>query len=323
MKKIILLVTASILLISGCSSNQNNKSVNLNKNTASNSSVYIMCGKIASNEKVDVSSKISAKISKLNVDIGTTVKEGDPLVYLDTADLTAQVNQAQAGVDAAKANLAKIESGSRPEQIASAKAEVEGAKEAYDVSQKNYDRQSKLLQGGGTAQINVDEASEALASAKAKYESAEQNLLMIQNGPTQNEVSAAEASVKQAESAEDVAKTQLKNGVITSPISGTVVEKNTSNGQIASPGSPLISIINNSNLYINAYMPSEFLGQIKEGQDVDVKISNIDDKVFHGQISVIDSSVSKQSNNILVKVTLKDTDSRLKIGMFSEIGYKN
>lgn len=325
MKKIKLLTVVSILLllISGCSSKQSTGNTNKKNKTVPDSIVYIMCGKISSNEKVNVSSKISAKVSKLNVDIGSKVKAGDPLVYLDTDDLNAQVNQAQAGVDVAKASLDKIKSGSRPEQISSAKAEVDGAKGAYDVSQKNYDRQNKLLKGGSAPQASVDEARHALALAKAKYESAQQNLLMLQNGPTQSEIAAAEASVRQAEAAEETCKTQLKNGVITSPISGTVVYKNTNNGQIVSPGNTIISVVNNSNLYVNAYMPSEFSGKIKEGQDVEVKISNIDDKLFHGQVSVIDSSINSQSDNILVKVTLKDTDPRLKIGMFAEIGYKS
>lgn len=323
MKKFILLSIAIIITLSGCSQSQSKvKDVKTISSISSDDEIYIMCGKIETNEKVDVSSKILGRISKITVDVGSKVKEGDPIIYLNTDDLKSQVDQAEAGVNTAKANADKAKQGSRPEQIASAKATLESANQNYDTAEKNYDRQQKLVKSGSTPEVNVEQAQQTLSTAKSQYETAEQNLTMLEKGPTQADINAADASVKQAQTSVDTANTALKNGIITSPISGTVSVKNTNTGEIASPGSELVSIVNSDVLYVNAYMPSRFLADIKQGQTVDIKVPDIKNKLFHGEVSVIDSSISNQSDNVLVKVTLKDTDTALKTGMFAEIGYK-
>ena len=75
-------------------------------------------------------------------------------------------------------------------------------------------------------------------------------------------------------------------------------------------------------LYVNAYAPLDIVNDLKEGQDVVVKVSEVENTEFQGKISVINSKLNSQSRNILVKVTLSDPNSQLKPGMFAEVGLK-
>ncbi|HEX9060666.1 MAG TPA: efflux RND transporter periplasmic adaptor subunit, partial [Clostridia bacterium] len=147
-------------------------------------------------------------------------------------------------------------------------------------------------------------------------------LQMVKQGATKETVNIVQNQVQQAEADLEAAKVQLVNGTITAPVSGTVTAKNINVGELASPGVALLSVVNDGNLYINAYLPSGMIQEVKEGQQVIVKVSEIPDKKFDGEITLVNSVVNSANKNVLVKVSLKDPDSVLKPGMFAEIALK-
>lgn len=322
MKKSLPLLLTIIILFTGCSSTKINTSTSV-KMQSSSQDVYMLSGKIQADNSANVSSKINAKVLQLKVDIGTKVTAGDPIIYLDTKDIEAQLKQAKASVSTAQANLDKTKSGSRSEQIASSQALVEGAKTAYDVAQKNYERQKQLLQGGSTAQVNLEQAEQVLANTKAQYDSASQNVTMLQNGATQSDINAVAATVKQAEAAVDTVKTSLSYGVIIAPISGTVTAKNVNEGEMSGIGQPLVTIVNSTGLHIDSYAPEDILPKLEVGQKVNIKVSEVPDKIFEGEISIINAQIDSRNKNALVKISIKNSSNVLKPGMFSEISLKN
>lgn len=325
MKKTLFCLIVAVFL-SGCGSTVGtsvNNSVQANKNTQkSTNNQYLMGGKIQANEEANIGSKISAKVSQVLVDVGSKVNQGDVIIKLDTQDLQAQVDKAQAAVNTAKANLANAQNATRPEQITSSQATLDSANESYEVNKRNYDRTKALVDSGAAAQQQLDLASQQLAAADAAKKSAEQQLAILKNGPTQASINVFEAQVSQAEADLKVAQASLNNATITAPISGVVSAKNINVGEMASTSNTLVSIVNDSGLYVNAYAPFEIVDQLKEGQSVTVKVSELPDKQFEGKIAVINSKLNAQSRNVLVKVTLEDPNSVLKSGMFTEIGLK-
>jgi len=326
MKKTLIFLITTVFL-SGCSSvvstNVNNSVKTVKSTQQSTNNQFIMGGKIQANEEANVGSKISARVAEIAVDIGSNVKQGDTIIKLDTQDLQAQVDQAQAAVNTSKANLANAQNSIRPEQIAQARASLDSATESYEVTKKNYDRTKALVDSGAAAQQQLDSAQQQLAAADAAHKSAQQHLSMLENGPTQTSIEVYQAQVNQAEAALKVAQTALSNAVIIAPISGVVSAKNINVGEMASANTTLLSIVNSSGLCVNAYAPLEIVDQIKEGQSVVVKVSEIPNKQFEGRIATINTKLNSQSRNVLVKVSLLDSDSVLKPGMFAEIGLKN
>lgn len=325
MKKTLFCLIA-VALLSGCSSNgstsvKNNVQATQNAQQSTKAQ-YIMGGKIQANEEANIGSKISARVSEITVDVGSKVNQGDTIIKLDTQDLQAQVDQAQAAVNTAKANLANATSGTRPEQLAQAQATLDSASQGYEVTKKNYDRTKALVDSGAAAQQQLDSAQQQLAVAESQYKTAQANLEMLQNGATKSSIDVYQAQVNQAEAALKVAQAALSNATITAPISGVVSAKNINVGEMASASATLLSIVNSSELCVNAYAPLDIVDQLKEGQSVVVKVSEIPDKQFEGTIIVINSKLNSQSRNILVKVAVADPNSQLKSGMFAEVGLK-
>jgi multidrug resistance efflux pump len=322
MKKLTLFCLIAVIFLSGCSSTSTSNTSNEKKIQQSSSTQFLMGGKIATNEQADITSKISARVSEISVDLGSKVKEGDVIIRLDTTDLQGQVDQARAAVDTANANLANAQNSTRPEQIAQAQASADSASENYNTIKKNYDRVQALVAAGAETQQNLDSLNQQLSAAQAQYKTAEEQLALLKNGPTESSINVYKAQVNQAQAALKTAQTALSNATITSPISGVVNMKKINVGDTVTPGTALLSIINSTNLYINAYAPSEIVAQLKEGEEVVVRVSDLPDKEFRGKISVINSNLDSETRDTLVKVALVDSDSRLKPGMFAEIGLK-
>lgn len=318
MKKLIFILITTLLL-SGCSNSQTDLKENL-KVTSSPREVFMFAGKIQANNSVNLASKISpTKVSKLMVDVGSNVKAGDPIIYLDTTDLQNQVKQAQAKVNTAQAALSKVQSGSRAEDIAIAAAAVDSDEKSYENAQNNYNRVKELYDKGYDTKQNMEQAESALTIAKDKLASDKETLNKLNNGSTDQEINAAQASVKEAQTAVEFYQTQLDNGIITSPISGTVSVSNIHEGEVAGTGVTLVTIVNSDSLYVDGYIPEDILSEIKIGQEVIVKVSNLPDKRFKGEISVINPVVNSNNKNV-ARVTLKDGNDILKPGMTAEIG---
>lgn len=323
---IVLLVTSTLV---GCSNNKNDNAnaaeiVNVDKivKVEDKSIAYFMSGKVQADESAVITSKINARPSEISVDVGSTVNKGDNVITFDSKDLEAQVGQAQAAVDVAQANLNKIKSGSRPEQIQQAIATLESTKANYENAKSNYVRNKDVFDAGGIPKAQLDQSETACTATESTYKSAQAALDMLNKGETAESIAVAEAQVKSAEAALNTAQVQLQNGTLSSPISGVVTAKNINIGELATMGAPLISIVNLDTIMINAYMPSTYINKVSVNQEVVIKVSEMPDKEFEGEISVINSAVDSKNKNILVKVKFKDKDPLLKPGMFAEIGIR-
>jgi HlyD family secretion protein len=162
-------------------------------------------GTVQAADSVSVVPVISGRIMKLNVDVGNQVKAGDRIAQLDTATLSAQVAQAQTGVDAANTKLAQIKAGGRPEAIAAAQANVVTAQAKLDAL-KNGLRSQTIAEAKAVldtvksklATIQAGPRPENVATAKTNLATAQSKLRQLLDGPTPDQIAASKLSVEQA-----------------------------------------------------------------------------------------------------------------------------
>jgi HlyD family secretion protein len=324
MKKSISLLLISVLMLTGCSAKGDQSPENQQAASGQESSrpAFIMAGKVEAIKKADIASKISGRISALNVDVGSVVKKGDVLVQFDAKDLDAVVKQAAAGVDTANANLAKVQAGARPEQKTQAKALVDSTAKVYDNAKRSYDRISQLFQSGAASKQELEASEAQFKNAQAQYVSAKSQYAILSSGETKETLNISKSQVNQAKAALDVAKAQLSNGALVAPISGVVSVKNVNQGEYAASGTTLISIVNPDSIYINAYLPTRLSGEVKQGQKAIIGLSEISGKLFDGEIVAVSPAVDPKSKSIQVRVKLLGKDSAIKVGMLAEIALK-
>jgi len=174
----------------------------------------VYSGNVQSRSKVSVLPKIAGQITVLNVDVGSQIKKGDVIAELDHAALDAQVAQAQAAVSAAKAKLATIEAGPRPENVAQAQANLEAAQASLAFMEKGGRSENVAAAQGNLAAAvaRLDSLQkgrdEQVAQAKANLAAAQAKLQALKDGPTADEIHAAQLGVEQAKDAAFAADVQ-------------------------------------------------------------------------------------------------------------------
>lgn len=142
-----------------------------------------LTGEFQPQDKVQIVSRISARVTRLPVEVGQPVKPGDTLVELDRVQLEAALSQAQAQLASARANLKKVQDGARPEDVAAAQAAAKQAAENLASAQANA--------GAVRAQD--------LANAQAAVAAAEARLRQVTQGATEADIASAQAALRGAQ----------------------------------------------------------------------------------------------------------------------------
>ncbi|SHN42466.1 RND family efflux transporter, MFP subunit [Duganella sacchari] len=172
-------------------------------------------------------------------------------------------------------------------------------------------------------QAMLDEAQAKLALA-TKNETNSQALLkqkyISQNAfdSTQNTVDLARAAVKSAAAMVDIARIALNDGVIKAPISGVISKRHVQAGEKLALDMPVYSIVNLSELILEAQIPASEIPRIKVGQDVKFHVDGFAQRDFHGSVARINPATEAGSRHMLVYIAVKNDDSALRAGMFAK-----
>jgi RND family efflux transporter MFP subunit len=172
-------------------------------------------------------------------------------------------------------------------------------------------------------QAMLDEAQAKLAMA-TKNESNSQALLtqkyISQNAfdATQNTVDLARANVKSASAMVDLARIALSDGVIKAPIDGVISKRHVQAGEKLALDMPVYSIVNLSQLILEAQVPASEIPRVKVGQDVKFRVDGFAQRDFHGQVARINPSTEAGSRAMLVYIAVRNEDSALRAGMFAK-----
>ena len=222
---------------------------------------------------VDLSSKVVGRVLKINVQKGDSVKKGDILIELDTPEINAKAEQADAMLALAMAQQAKVNNGTREEQIGMAKAN-------FDVAKKTYDRMNRLHKEGVIPTQKLDEAT-------AKYQAAKEQYTMLVNGAQNEDKLSAAAPVKRARGANAEVSSYLKENKIVAPMDGIVTELTVEEGELVGAGSPVVTIVDNSDCWVTFNLREDLLSKVKNGTEFDVNIPAVGDKPVKVKVNYI------------------------------------
>lgn len=283
---IIVAVTTSLLLASGCSkkvdtATEENKAIPVVVKEAKKDTISantVITGKVSASSEVAILPKMFGKAIRVPVDIGSRVKKGDLLVKLDTTDLEISLGAAING-------------------LRNAKLTHDQALLNYNNAKSNYDRMLKLYQSGAISVQQLEQAQLSMNVAK-------DNL----NAPT----------IPTAQNQIENIRNQISNGTITSPIDGEVASRSIDPGEMASSGQSVMSIVNIDKVFVEGNVAESDIALVKEGQKVKVKVDAAGG-VFEGILKIVSPVANPQTKAYTVKVEISNPGHKLKPGMFAEI----
>lgn len=253
-------------------------------------------GKVEPLTEVRVGAKTIGRIKEISVKEGNWVKEGQVLAMLDDAELRAQLEQAKAAFEAAKARLEELLAGPRAEEREAAKAKLGEARAVLEEARAQLNRYTELLKEGAISHSQFDEVRMRHEVALAQYRSAQEQLKLVEAGAREEVKKAARAAVKQAEADLRHIQAQLQNTVVTAPISGKVLRKHLDIGDVVSIylPQPLFTIADTSRLRVRAEVDETDIRKLKVGQEASVTADAYPGRSFQGKVVEIGEVLGKK-----------------------------
>jgi HlyD family secretion protein len=257
------------------------------------------------------------------------VRQGQVLARLDLTRLTPQAAQADAQARAAEATWEKLKNGSRPEEIAEARANLAVDEAAAGVARRKYERLKDLLgtsAGRALSKQEVDDARAAAdqARAKAKAEAAALKLAVI--GPRREDIDQAAAQAKAAQAQAALLHRELAEGDLIAPRDGIIRSRLVEPGDISSPQKAAFTIALTSPKWVRAYVSETDLGLVKPGMGASVSVDAFPKRRFSGWVGFI-SPVAEFTPKAVqteelrsslvyeIRIFVRDPNDDLRLGM--------
>ena len=256
---------------------------------------------------------ISKPVVKFYANRGDHVKEGQLVATLESRDLKAAVDNARAQVNQATLNVHSTELATVPESVVKAQADVESGKETLDAAKRLLDSQQKLFEQGALAGRRVDEARVAYVAAKTALDSAAEHLRALNSVSKGDQISTAKAQLQAAEAQLAAAEAQLSYAEIRSPRGGVVADRPTYEGEMAVPGTPLLTVMDISKVVARINIPQNQGGSVKVGQTADVIPADGGDTI-QGRVTVVSPATDLNSTTTQIWVECDNPGEKLKPG---------
>jgi len=276
--------------------------------------------------EVDLAFNGSERIVQMQVQEGDTVTKGQLLASLDKRRLQHAVDLAAAQTAAQREVVAKLQAGSRPEEIRQAKAAADAAHISADNAERTSQRQEELVKQKLVPQEQADNARAAADAAAAEARAADETLRLARLGPRREDIAAAKATLQAAEAQLALAQRQLADADLTAPAAGVIEQRLLEPGDMASPQRPVYTLALTDPLWVRAYVDEADLGKLHLGMPAEVHSDSFPGKAYKGWVGFISPTAEFTPKSVetrevrsdlvyQVHVFVCNTQNQLRLGM--------
>lgn len=263
-------------------------------------------GSLFSDEQSVLGSKVAGRVATVHVDLGDQVKQGEPIVTLETDEFRLLVEQAEAQLEQARSAVGLAKSVPLSELSPENSPPVRQERAIWDEVKRNLKRASNLMKENAMSQGEFDQIAAAERVAEARFSAA-------LNGVREK---IALISVRIADLA--LAKQQLTEAVIRSPINGLVARRDVAPGTFLSAGQAVAVVVRTNPLRFRGTVPERFAQSLQVGQAVKLKIESIEQPRITS-ISRISPALDQQSRALAFEANLEnDSMQAMRTGLFAE-----
>ena len=264
----------------------------------------ILTGKTVPVSQVDIVAKYAGKITQVNVDLGQSVSLGQELIIQDNSDVNILLAENGAGLRQADADA--IESN------ASFEASYQKAQADYQHSVTNYQRYKALFDQGAISKENLDNQEQLVTAAQAALDTWSKQMA---SGSVAT-VASKQAASDKARSAVDALQNQKNDLVLRAPRAGIIGYRQAEVGMMAQTGQKLLSIVDNSNIFVDCSVSEQDIGQIVMGMLTNISIESLG-KAYTGKIIYISPAMDTTTQTFTIRIALDHLDNSIKTGMFA------
>ena len=270
-------------------------------------------------DQANVGPKISAPVQKFYVNRGDHVKKGQLLAELENRDLTAQAAESKGALEQAESNLRTTTGAAIPESVVKAQTDVDADKEVVDAAKQVLDARQQLYKDGALARRQVQEAQVQYAQANSQYLSAQEHLRALQSVAKDEQLKTASAQVSSATAHQQNLDVQLSYSKIYSPIDGVIADRPLWTGEMASPTTPFLTVMDVSRVVARVNIAQAQAAPVKVGQPATITLIDTGEKL-EGKVTVVSPATDPSSTTVQVWVQATNPGERLKPGASVHVG---
>jgi len=257
--------------------------------------------------------KISAPVKTFYVQRGSAVHEGQLLAVLENRDLTAAAQDTKGSYDQAEAVYEISTASDLPQEVQKAELDMQAAKKLLDAQQKVYDSRQELFQQGALPRKELDQSGVDLTQARNQYEMAQQHLDALLAVGKQNTVKSAAGQLESAKGKYMGAEAQLSYSEIRSPINGVIADRPLFPGEMATTGTPLVTVMDISKVIARAHIPQPEAALLKLGNPATISAPGEEEPV-QGKVTIISPALDPNSTTVEIWIQAKNPAQHLKPG---------
>jgi HlyD family secretion protein len=276
--------------------------------------------------QVNLSFKVEGRIVSLAVDEGDSAQAGAVVAELDRRYFDDELRLARSRRDAQAANLARLEHGSRPEEIAEARALVAQRDATANRAALDFRRSKVLLSRNAAARQEFDQNQAAAGVADAELASAREALRLAEIGPRVEDIDAARADLAAAEANVTQAERRLEDSRLIAPGAGVILTRAREMGAIVQPGETVFTLTLANPLWVRTYVSEPDLTRVRPGAGVEVLTDGAPGRHYRGHVGYISPTAEFTPKTVeseelrtrlvyRVRIVVDDPDGGLRQGM--------
>ena len=257
--------------------------------------------------EVQLAFQDAGRIRTLPVDEGARVSVGQVVAELDPTRYQLELQRLNGEVAAQTQVLARLRQGSRPQEVARARAAAASARASLADAETQLARKQQLRTTNRISVQEVDTARTRVETLQANLRAAEEEVSLVVEGPRTEDIAAAEASLAALEAARDLAAQRLEDTRLLAPASGVIRNRILEPGAMAAPGAPVFTLALTDPLWVRAYINEPDFGLVHEGMRAEVRTDTLPDKAYQGWVGFISSTAE------FTPKTVETTELRTKL----------
>jgi HlyD family secretion protein len=237
--------------------------------------------------RIDIAARVDGRVAELPVDRGQNIAAGQTAVTIDNPELLTRLKEAEAALAVAQADFKRIEVGTRAEVVAAKRAALAAAEANTNLAEKTYERTRQLTTRDFASVQKLDEETATLDVARRSQQQAKLALDEAVAGYTKEERGVAQAAVAKAEAAIATLQAQVGELTVKSPRAAQVWHKSAEAGEFVSPGVPLLTLVDLSDIWLRFDLREDLVKGLKVGDRFEVRMPALGDKPITVEVRTI------------------------------------
>ena len=264
-------------------------------------------GKVEPIEYAAIRAETTGAVKRLHVESGQAVSKGQIMVTLDSAGAQAELSRAEAQISGARAELATVSQGGRAVERAEIESGLARAQADLSNSRRELETLQRLAGRNAATQAEVTAAREAVQKVELQSRSLERRREAL---ITQPDRAAAEARVREAQTAAQAASQRIALTQIRSPLSGTLYRFDVKAGAFVNPGDLIGEVGKLDQLRVIVYVDEPELGRVQKGMPVTISWDALPGRQWKGVVDSVPTQVvalgTRQVGEVICRIDNPD-----------------